>query len=742
VTRRAWVWLPLATLLLTACGRSTSATPNELPTPAITSIAAPDSERAADRFLAAWKAQDYSSMYGMLSPLTQDAITEEAFQKRYEDVWRAAALSGVDYDIVSSLVNPQAAQVRYRLNLHSAVFGDIVRETYMDLTRGEGDWRVAWSDSDILPELAGGNTLYPDYVTPTRANVYDRNGLGLATQTDAVALWIDTGILGDDKAQETMLKVLSRLLDRNPDSIRALYQDYPPGSYYVPLGEVSIEDFRQVEDTLASTGGVRWTEYTTRYYPYGGLAPQSVGYVSQIRQEDLAKYQALGYRGDEFVGQEGLEQVFEDELRGKPGGTLYVMNPEGNPVNTIVTVDPQLPQAVYTTIDRDLQRQAQLAISGFRGAVVVLERDTGRVLAIVSSPGFDPNLFDTKNPNWQYGLSDIFNDPDTPLINRATISSFPLGSVFKMITMSAALESGLFTPDSVYDCQGEFTEIPGQTFYDWTVELELPPSGKLNLLEGLMRSCNPYFWHIGLALFDGGHPTALPDMAKGFGFGQSTNIEIGDSAGLVPDPAWKQETTGTDWARTDSMQLAIGQSALNVTPIQVARYIAALGNGGTLYQPQMVERIQNGEGVVSHQFEPIAQGQLPISKETLADVQQGMEMVVRNPRGTAYRRFLNFPITLYGKTGTAESGSEEPHAWFAGYTDERREGKPDIAAVVLVENQGEGADWAAPIFRRVVESYFFGQPFMTYPWESQIGVRRTATPTPGPEDQVTETPSP
>jgi penicillin-binding protein 2 len=244
-------------------------------------------------------------------------------------------------------------------------------------------------------------------------------------------------------------------------------------------------------------------------------------------------------------------------------------------------------------------------------------------------------------------------------------------------------------------------------------------------------------------VFDQGHPTAIPDMAKAFGLGALTGIEIDESAGLVPDPDWKQQSAGTDWAREDSMQLAIGQSALNVTALQVARFIAALGNGGTLYQPQLVERIQTAEGVVSHQFEPIAQRDLPLSAQTLAAVREAMGMVVSSPRGTAYRRFLNFPITVYGKTGTAESGAADPHAWFAGYTDEARQGQPDIALVVLAENQGQGSDWAAPIFRRVVEAYFFGQPFMTYPWESQIGVPKTATPTPGPEElQATETPSP
>jgi penicillin-binding protein 2 len=190
------------------------------------------------------------------------------------------------------------------------------------------------------------------------------------------------------------------------------------------------------------------------------------------------------------------------------------------------------------------------------------------------------------------------------------------------------------------------------------------------------------------------------------------------------------------------VQLAIGQASLNVTPLQVARFVAALGNGGTLYRPQLVDRIQNAEGVVSRQFSPEAQATLPLKPETLATVQQGMTQVISSPRGTAYRRFLNFQIAVAGKTGTAESGAPDPHAWFAGYTLEGREDKPDIAVVVLVEYQGEGSEWAAPIFRRVLEAYFFGQPFMPYPWESQIGVTREPTETPGPEELLTETPNP
>jgi len=739
--------LLLVAVLLAGCTLFGSNGPEAVPTlpdPMSTTFSPPEPEAAASAFLDAWREWRYEDMYALLSPLTQDSISLEDFTAVYLDVRASAALSDVDYEIVSSLINPRAAQVAYRVIFHSAVVGDVFSETTMDLTLIDGRWRVAWTEGTILRELAGGNRLYLDHETLTRANVYDRNGLALAAETDAVAIWIVPGLIGDAEAEDAMLSTLGRLFDRRPEAIAESYEG-AGADWMIPVGEASLEDFQRVEATLTAVGGVQWRVYSTRYYSGGGYAPHAVGYVAQIREESLLDYQARGYEGDEFVGQTGLELIYEEVLRGRPGGTLYVMNPAGEIVGApLGSRDPEPPQAVYTTLDRNLQRYAQQAIAGFSGAIVVLERDTGAVLAMVSSPGFDANLFDTQVPYWQAGLGDVYGDAAQPLVDRATDGLYPLGSVFKIITMSAALESGFYTPETLYNCNGEFTELGGITLYDWTVADELPPHGTLTLLQGLERSCNPYFWHIGLDLYNRGLTTALPDMADAFGLGQVTGIEIGDSAGLVPDPEWKQENVGEAWAPGDAVQLAIGQASLNITPLQVARFVAAVGNGGTLYRPQLVFRIEPAVGEPSHLFEPDAQGTLPISPENLTAVQQAMTQVVRSTHGTAYRRFLGLGINIAGKTGTATTApGAEPHAWFAGYTFEGREDLPDIAVVVIVENQGEGAEFAAPMFRRVVESYFFGQPRSLYPWEAQIGLPRTATPTPelgAPEEAATPEP--
>ena len=241
-----------------------------------------------------------------------------------------------------------------------------------------------------------------------------------------------------------------------------------------------------------------------------------------------------------------------------------------------------------------------------------------------------------------------------------------------------------------------------------------------------MRSCNPYFYHIGRDLFLQGLESAIPDMARGFGLGEATGIEqVAEEEGQVPDLE----------GELDATNLATGQGALQVTPLQVVNFIAAIGNGGTLYRPQVVERIQPPDGDPTYTFTPEVRGTLPITEDTLLTIQDAMVSVVENPRGTAHRIFANFPIELAGKTGTAQDPPRDSHAWFAGYTFANREDKPDVAVVVILENAGEGSEVAAPVFKGILQQYFSGQRD-TFPWEVLPGVWKTPIP------EVTETPAP
>ncbi len=415
----------------------------------------------------------------------------------------------------------------------------------------------------------------------------------------------------------------------------------------------------------------------------------------------------------------GLELWAEKYLLGQRGATLYVNDPQGNPVTRLAQVESKPSQSLTLTIDADLQIEAQKAISGFSGAIVVLERDTGRVLAMVSSPGFDPNAFEFLNYNSNPELGLINGDGRARLYNRATGNGYPLGSVFKIISMATALETGIFAYDDVYDCQHYFTEIPGTQLKDWTLDKDVAPSGMLTLQEGLMRSCNPWFYRIGMELYRQNRTNDLSNMARAFGLGSLTGIEgVSEEPGNIPNP--------TD--ELDNARIAIGQSQVLVNPLQVARFVAAVGNGGTLYRPQVIEKITDPDGNASVTFEPEAQSTLPVKPENLALIQEAMRWVVSSSRGTANHAFSGFSIPTFGKTGTAETDLDDPHAWYAAYSDAGREDKPDIAIAVIAEYSGEGSEIAAPIARRIMEVYFMGQPQRVYPWESRINITRTPTP--------------
>lgn len=731
---RHWFFMILLITLLAACTGPTptalSETPtlpqptHTLPSPDVSVTRTPDVRTTVEAYMQAWQKDDYPAMYAMLSRLTLDAVSLEDFTRSYTDVANALALTNVKYEVLTQLTNPGDAQANCRVTLQSALMGDFVREILMKFSLENGEWRLQWDETMIMPELREGSSLAVNYTIPARGNIYDRNGNTLVAQVDAYALGIVPGQITEGM-ESRLLEEVSDLTGKTPQQIRALYED-AGADWYIPVGEASAQAVNSNLDLLISLGGLAMTPFSGRYYFDGGVGPHVVGYVQDIPLEELGEYKRLGYRGDEKVGKSGLEQWGEPYLAGQRGLTLYVRDVNGYTTDRLSDIASKPAQELYTTLDYNLQLTAQRAIQDFTGAVVILERDTGRVLAMASSPGMDPNLFEVDNINSSWLLGDLLDPQTQPLLNRAAQSAYPLGSVFKLITAAAALESGRFERDTSYTCGHTFTE-DGFLLYDWTYEKEVAASGELNLPEGLMRSCNPYFYHIGLDLYKNGFPNLVSEMARGFGLGSKTGIEqLDESAGAMPDPANPGE----------AVQLAIGQGTMLSTPLQVAEFIAALGNGGTLYRPQVIEKVASLDGVPSLSFEPQVVGTLPISETTLEILREGMRLVVANKRGTAYNRFLGVGVPVYGKTGTAQTSNGDPHAWFAGYTDAGRADKPDIAMVVFAENAGEGSEIAAPIFRRLVDYYFNGRLGPLYPWESSYYVVKT------PKPEVTETPQP
>ncbi len=728
--------LTIVMLILTACGLEPRNAEGlhaiGQQTPAV--FAGRDAKAAAEFFLQLWKSEDYAGMFAWLTPLSRDAVGMEVFDKRYHDVAAALGLQEIDPSVLSILQKDRSAQIGYRVVYHTALFGELKRDMVMSMVYEDGAWLVQWEDGMILPELRGGNRLYTEYSIPSRGDIYDRGGKIIAAMTEAESVGVRPAELIREQ-EEDLLLALSRLTGRTVESLALAIEKERAGEY-VALGETSMQTANDLRNDLNSLNGLMLTPYRGRYYFNGGVAPQVIGYLRAIPPERLEEYQRRGYSGDEWVGAAGLEEWAEPELAGKRGASVYVLDPTGSVVTRLAQADPQPANFLFTTLDRDLQLQSQQAINGFRGAIVVLERDTGRVLAMVSSPGFDLNAFESNNYNSPYLLNQALNDPEQRLLNRATQGTYPLGSVFKIITMSAALETSLFSRYTKYECGYRFTELENAVLYDWTYTYGKAASGLLTLPEGLVRSCNPWFWHIGLEMYNHGLTKEVTEMANGFGLGRSTGImELPEATGGIPLPEKESE----------AVHLAIGQGDVLVTPLQVAVMMAALGNGGTIYQPQLVEKYTTPDGAPSQEFEPVMRGILPVPPETLQILRDAMRGVVADEGGTAQYAFAGLQARVFGKTGTAENPAGDAHSWFAGFTDEKHPDKPDIALAVIAENSGEGSAVAAPIFRRVVEIYFGGKPARLYPWESQLYVTRgllpTAVPTRGPDD-IDSTPTP
>ena len=728
-------WFNVIVILtfISACGPGSpisNAPPTEtsLPQPEVTIIPAPDAGAALTAYFDAFKAEDYNLMYSLLSKATQDTNTLEDFARRNRDALNIMSAGSFDYQILSTLVNPYSAEVSFSITYHTALVGDIQRDMVARLALEDNQWKLQWDEGLILPELVGGNVLKMDYSVPSRGEIYDHNGKPLVAQSDANAFYVLPGNVTDE-GLGTLLSEVWRLCGISQDVLADEIFN-TPAQYPIPLCEASKDESERI--TSIAPSGLYWYEYNSRYYFEQGVGSNVIGYTLGIGEDELDKYRRLGYQGDERVGKSGIEQWAEGYLSGKHGGTLYVISPDGQIVTRLAESAPEPADSVYLTIDRNLQYYAEQSIKGFTGAVVVMERDTGRILAMASSPSFDSNVFQPDNPNSQTQIGELV--PGS-LLNRASQGQYPLGSVFKIITMAAGMESGLYIPDTTYPCEYEWTKLPDQVRHDWTWQhcqdrlaaglecntSDSVPSGPLTLSEGLMRSCNPFFWDIGYTLYQNNRSNDIANMARSFGLGNLTGIQqIAENAGQINDP---------NGDPIEVVNQAIGQGTVQVTPLQVVRFMAALGNGGTLYRPQLVEKIQPIEGAALTAFKPEATGTLPLTPERLQLIQDAMISVVQDPRGTANFRLRGLNIPVAGKTGTAESGDVRPHAWFAGYTmASENTGLPDIAIAVVLEYAGEGSDWAAPVFKRIVEVYYNGTPQTLYWFESNFGVTETPTP--------------
>jgi len=509
-----------------------------------------------------------------------------------------------------------------------------------------------------------------------RGVIYDRRGRVLATSRLAFSVRVvpeELGVVG----AEDPAAALAGLLDLPREQVARLLA-HPRGKHaeVVVLPRASEEVVARLAERAPYLTGVAVTAEAVRDYPNGALAGHVLGYVRQISAEELTQAEAGEQSAGEVVGKEGVERSANAVLRGQDGGEQIEVEATGRRVRTLGAVAPQPGQALRLTLDLEVQRSAEAALAGRAGAVVAMDPETGEVLALASQPAYDPNLFagPVSREEWQR-----LSGPERPQQNRAISARYAPGSVFKIITAAAALEAGACDERSTFYCGGRLL-LGGWTLRCWKRE----GHGAVDYLRGFAQSCNVMFATLGRRV----GPEALAQMAARFGLGEETRIDLlGEVRGTVPTPRWKRQVKRLPWYPGDTCQMAIGQGDVLVTPVQVARAVAVVANGGYLVRPHVIA----GESRERKRVE--------LKPATLAALRAGLEAVAAEG-GTA-ASIANPYYRVAGKTGTAEAPSGAPHAWFAGYAPAEA---PKVVVAVVLEHGGHGGEAAAPVAKQVFDA--------------------------------------
>lgn len=680
-------------LVITACSGQAPTPDPTLIQPSPTPVPPPP-ERIAQDYFDAWTRADYASMYQLLSSAAQLRVNDNQLASRYSQAHAVATVQFVRTTLKSALRDGDRVTVDYHLEWDTVLFGTLTADHSLTLVLdpSRNQWGVDWNDGLIWPALEGGNIFTVQYSIPRRANIYDVDGKGLAVEGKIVTVGVVPGQIVD---QPALIAQLSPILGLSADVIAAQIAGARP-DWYVPLANISF-DVSQAHREILMQPGIELRDKAAR--EYRGAAAHVIGYTGFIGAEEVEAWKARGYRGDEFIGKSGIEQWGEAILAGTHGATLSAITPGGQLIATVAERPAAPSRSIYLTIERDFQTQVEDILGERTGAIVVLDPKSGRVLAMTAYPRFDPN--ELLRPS--IVASDALTPTVVSFFNRAAQGAYPPGSTFKPVTMAAGLEVGGYQPTSQFFDPGYWDGL-GVAFrkFNW----KEGGDGQIDLVTGLSASNNTVFYEVGktVELIDS---FALPDMARAFGLGRTTGITgVLEVPGVIPDPDWKLANQNEVWTAGDGVNMAIGQGFVLATPLQMANMYAAIANGGTLYRPQIVDRIGSVNEPPEEVWQPEETGQLPVSPDHLDAIRAGLRGVINAPKGTAGFVFRGFPIAVAGKTGTAEAGDGgEPHAWFAAFAPASREDS-EIVVVVFLENGGQGSYRAAPLARNVFEAYF------------------------------------
>ncbi len=585
---------------------------------------------------------------------------------------------------------PASAVQRTRLRLLATVLGVgflavATQLAYLQILSGER-----------LAALSDKNRIRLRPIAAPRGILFDRAGLPLVDNRPAFTLVVvprdvpDMGALVDRLAglvQTPASELRDRLARVSSDS---------PWPLRLSRG-LTLEEVARIEEWRLDLPGVTVEVEPQRAYPGVRFAAHLLGYVREASDQDLGRG---GLRRGDLVGQTGLERLHDEHLRGRDGGEQVEVDAYGRLIRVLDRREPVSGAHMYTTIDRRIQQAAEDALGARAGAVVVMDPRNGDVLALVSHPAFPVERF--SRPLDRETWLELVQDPTRPLLNRAVQGLYPPGSLFKLVVAAAALQSQVITPFDRLACARQWV-FGGRPYHNW----EDHDRGALTLHEAIQFSCNTFFYQLGLKV----GPERIAQMAEEFGLGRVTHSGlIGERPGLVPSPAWKREALKDKWHPGDTVSLAIGQGLITVTPLQIARMMGAVANGGTLWKPRLVDRVVTPDGRLIREEAPQIQGRVELAPVVFEFLREALGAVVAEGTGKQAR----VPgVRVGGKTGTAQTHEfrsdadrkrrDQDHAWFAGFAplDE-----PQVVVVVFGERAGLGGQVAAPIARDVLKAVF------------------------------------
>ncbi|MFQ5916615.1 MAG: penicillin-binding protein 2, partial [Candidatus Binatia bacterium] len=454
--------------------------------------------------------------------------------------------------------------------------------------------------------LSENNRIRLKRIPGIRGTVFDRKGRLLVHSPPSFDLLL---VPEDAEEPEVTLRRLALLLgwdERELLGVLSNNRSRPPFGEIILRKDIDWRSVVAVETHQIDLPGVTLRIRPKRSYPDKGMTAHLLGYLGEINPGQLRSLGNRGYRLGDEIGRFGLEKTLEEYLRGKSGGQQVEVNALGRQVRVLYQVNDVRGHSTFLTIDRDLQKSAYQALDGKEGAIVALEANSGAILALVSTPAFDPNLFarGITAQEWQA----ILEDKMRPLQNRAIQGQYPPGSIFKMVLAIAALEEGVIEPDTRLFCNGSIV-VGRRVFRDWKKE----GHGEVDLHEGLVESCDVYFYQLGLQL----GVDRIAQYARILGLGGKTGIALqGEKEGLIPDSQWKMKQYGQRWFTGETPSVAIGQGYVSVTPLQMASLMAAVANGGTLYRPWFVRKLESVDGTVIREYGPEKIRSLPFKKDT------------------------------------------------------------------------------------------------------------------------------